>query len=318
VEPIIASDAAVIDSTSVSAAPVVTRFKTWSFAVLYGALATLPSCGAGPPSASARATSLAREHREGDAIAILREALLRHPDDLPSRRLLVRVLAMTGDLAAARREVDVLEHMLGSSDPIPWIELGHAYEMTHAYEPALEMYDHAADVAPADPRGPREGGLRAARWGEADWARPRLEEAVRRGADDVETWHALGLLRVLAKDLDQAELAYRAGLRVDPEALECHLGLATVAVLRADATKALVEYDILAAGRPGWAAAQLGRAWALEQLGRRQEAREAIAEAERLGGDPTAVARQRQKLDGPNAFGARRKGAPAEPVRKVP
>ena len=32
------------------------------------------------------------------------------------------------------------------------------------------------------------GGLRCARWGEAEQARPRLEEAVRRGATDVETY----------------------------------------------------------------------------------------------------------------------------------
>src|SRR2546425_854957 len=88
------------------------------------------------------------------------------------------------------------------------------------------------DVARA--RGPREGGMRAAHWGEIDWAKPRLEEAAKRGANDVEMWHALGLLRVHAKELPAAEEAYAAGLRLDPAAPECHLGLATVAVLRDD------------------------------------------------------------------------------------
>jgi cytochrome c-type biogenesis protein CcmH/NrfG len=267
-----------------------------------GALLPASACGASRPTAVERATSLAREHRESDAIRILRERLAAEPDDVPSRRLLVRVLAMTGDLASARREVGLLEQSLGPSDPVPWLELGHAYEMTHAYETALEMYDHAAEVAPTDSRGPREGGLRAARWGEVEWARPRLEEAIRRGANDVQTWHALGFLRALGHDLGQAEDAYRAGLRVNPASLECHLGLATIAVMREDAGAALAEYDFLAARRPTWAAAHLGRAWALGRLGRRQEARAAVVEAERLGGEPDVVARQLRLLqDAPPA-----------------
>ena len=267
------------------------RWARLGHAILWSALA----CSA--PTAFERATSLAREHRESEAAQVLRSHLASHPDDVPSRRLLVRVLAMTGDLAAARREVGVLEQTLGDSDPIPWIELGHAYEMTHDYEKALELYDHAAQVAPDDPRGPREGGMRAARWGEAEWARPRLEEAVRRGADDAQLWHALGLLRVLARELGPAEQAYRAGLHADPKALECHLGLATVAVMRDDPSGALAEYDILVARRPSWAPAHLGRAWALAQLGQKEAARAAIAEAERLGGDPSVIAEQRRRLE---------------------
>jgi tetratricopeptide (TPR) repeat protein len=244
-----------------------------------------------------RATSLAREHRENDAIRILREELVHHPDDIASRRLLIRVLALTGDLGAAAREVTALAQRLGDKNPLPYIELGHAYELAHEYERALEMYDYAAEIAPADERGPREGGMRAARWGEAEWARPRLEEAVRRGANDAETWHALGLVRVHAHDLDQAEQAYRAGLLADPKALDCHLGLATVAALRQDAKMALSEYEAILARRPNWAPGHLGRAWALGRLGRKNEAKSALSEAERLGGEPSVIAAQRRALD---------------------
>jgi tetratricopeptide (TPR) repeat protein len=257
----------------------------------------LVACAVGAPTPFQRATSLAREHREADAIRVLREHLACHPDDIASRRLLVRVLALTGDLGAAGREVDRLVKDLGENDPVPFLELGHAYELAHEYEKALEMYDHAAEVAPNDARGPREGGMRAARWGEVEWARPRLEEAVRRGANDVDAWHALGLLRVHARELDAAEEAYAAGLRVDPRAAECHLGLATVAVLRQDAARALAEYDAILALRPGFTPAHLGRAWALARLGRKAEARAALAEAERLGGEPAAIAAQRRELD---------------------
>jgi tetratricopeptide (TPR) repeat protein len=255
------------------------------------------ACAAGAPSPRERATSLAREHREADAIRLLRDHLACHGDDVASRRLLVRVLALTGDLGAASHEVDRLSQQLGQTDPLPFIELGHAYELAHEYEKALEMYDHAAEIAPGDPRGPRAGGMRAAHWGEVEWARPRLEEAARRGANDAEMWHALGLLRVHARDLQAAEEAYSAGLRADPAATECHLGLATVAVLRNDAGRALAEYDAIVASRPRFAPAHLGRAWALGRLGRKADARAALALAERLGADAAAIAAQRGALE---------------------
>jgi tetratricopeptide (TPR) repeat protein len=146
----------------------------------------IPFCGCtvGQPTALQRASSLARDHREPEAIAVLRDELRRHPEDVKSRRLLVRILALTGDLGAARREVEVLVQQLGSRDPLAYIELGHAYELVHEYEKAIEMYDYAAEIAPTDARGPREGGMRAAHWGQTEWARPRLEEAIRRGAND--------------------------------------------------------------------------------------------------------------------------------------
>jgi tetratricopeptide (TPR) repeat protein len=265
------------------------------------AIPLLYGCKTGQPTVLQRATSLAHDHREADAIRVLRDELERHPEDIKSRRLLVRVLALTGDLGAARREVEVLSQQLGSTDPLPYIELGHAYELAHDYEKALQMYDYAGEMAPKDARGPRAGGMRAAHWGEVEWARPRLEEAVRRGANDAEAWHALGLLRIHAGELDGAEKAYRAGLAVDSKAAECHLGLATVAVLRGNAAGALFEYDAIIAERPRFAPAHLGRAWALGRLGRKGEAREALATAEKLGGEPRAIAAERRELDAPES-----------------
>jgi Flp pilus assembly protein TadD len=260
--------------------------------VVVAALGLAPSgCKSGAPTALQRATAMAHEHREPEAIRLLRDELARNPHDVRSRRLLVRILALTGDLGAARREVEWLSAELGPNDPLPYVELGHAYELAHEYEKALEMYDKSAEIAPTDPRGPREGGMRAAHWGEVEWARPRLEEAVRRGANDAPLWHALGLLRVHAGELDGADTAYRAGLAVDPKATECHLGLATVAVARGDAERALAEYDAIVAAKPRFSPAHLGRAWALERLGRKEEARAAMATAEKLGGEARVEAK---------------------------
>src|SRR5208282_5603554 len=117
--------------------------------------------------------------------------------------------------------------------------------------------------APGSPAGPFEGGMRAAHWGEADEARPRLEEAVRRGMNDAEVWHALGVVRLHQKDMPAATDAYRRGLAADASQPENWLGLASVAVAQDDAKAALDAYTALLALRPAYGAAELGRAWAL-------------------------------------------------------
>ncbi len=263
------------------------------FAVVAGACA--------PPGATARAQALVREHREADAVVLLRGRLRDHPDDIGARRLLVRVLAFSGDVVAARAEVGELFARLPPGDVTPYLELGHALELAHRYDEALEAYDAAAGAAPASPDGPREGGMRCAHWGEAEPARERLEEAVRRGARDEETWHTLGLVMLKLGDLGAAEDAYRAGAAVEPRGAECLLGLATVAVVEGNAPKALEAYDQVLARRPRFGSAELGRAWALGKLGRTADALRAVDRAEALGAPEANVARQRRALAMGNA-----------------
>jgi tetratricopeptide (TPR) repeat protein len=251
------------------------------------------------PTPTQHAMSLARQHREGEAIASLRKALAQRPDDMDARAMLVRLLASAGDTTGAQVEATEMAKRLPPGDPRAWIELGHAREMAHDFEGALGAYDTAASAAPSSPAGPREGGMRAARWGEVEEAEPRLEEALRRGAKDAETWHALGLVRVHLKDLEGAEKAYRGGLAADPKSAENWLGLATVAALREDAAAALVAYDAILALRPRFAAGELGRAWALAKPGRKEEARGALDRAEELGAPAESVAKQRGALGGP-------------------
>jgi tetratricopeptide (TPR) repeat protein len=256
------------------------------------------------PSAVDRAQSLVRQHREEDAVTELRQDLARSPDDVRARRLLVRLLGLTGDLPGARRETEELARRMGPNDPTPYLELGHALELAHRYDEALGAYDDAAAAVPSSPAGPREGGMRCARWGETAAARPRLEEAVRRGANDVETWHALGLVRLHLGDFEGAEQAYRSGAAADANAPESWLGLASVAVAQGDATKALDAYDHLRALRPRFAPAELGRAWALARLGRKEDAARALDHAAELGAPPGNVARQRAGLSSPPAVEA--------------
>jgi tetratricopeptide (TPR) repeat protein len=266
---------------------------------LWLGLALGASLGCAAPNAVDQAQSLVRQRRADEAAAVLRARLDTRPDDVAARKLLIRVLAYAGDAAGARAQVTELARALPPNDPSPYIELGHAMELGHRYDEALEAYDRASAVAPVSPEGPREGGIRCAHWGEAEAAAPRLEEAVRRGSNDVETWHTLGLVRWHLGDYDGAKEAYRAAAAADPRSAEGWLGLATVAVAQGDGAAALAAYDQVLARRPRFAAAELGRAWALARLGRKDEAFEAIDRAEDLGAPPGPVAKQRAALQVP-------------------
>lgn len=260
------------------------------------ALTLVLGCASSAASPLPRATMLMDKGQTDAASQLLRSYLTKHPRAVAERRMLVRVEAARGQLGAAQVEVEQLAKQLGPSSPIPLVELGHALEMAHRYDEALEAYDQAAAVAPRDALGPLTGGLRAARWGELEWAEPRLNEAVRRDAKDPAAWHALGVVRLSRGDLPGAEQAYRSGLLADPAALENRVGLATLAISRGDLPAALVQYDAIAARRPNLADAQLGRSFALLGLGRFEDARRALDEAARLGGSPRVIAAQRAEL----------------------
>ncbi|HVJ14631.1 MAG TPA: tetratricopeptide repeat protein [Polyangiaceae bacterium] len=257
----------------------------------------LSACATNRPTAMQQAQLLADKGQHAAAAQVLERRLSEAPRDIEARRLLIRVYALDGQLGQSKRHAEVLFSQLGRGDAVPWVELGHALELNHRYDEALEHYDAAAAAAPKDPLGPLTGGLRAARWGEAEIAEPRLVEALRRDPRSAEAWHALGLVRLKLGDLQGAKSAYSSGLRADPHALENRLGLATVALAEGDAAAALAQYDAILAERPKFSDGELGRAWALIRLGRLDEAREALDRAYRLGANRAVIARQRRVLD---------------------
>ncbi len=248
------------------------------------------------PSVIGRALLLSDKGNYAEARALLERRLSQHPDDTAARKLLIRMHGFTGALDKAGVEAERLSTQLGAGDPSPFVELGYAYELAHRSAAALALSARAAELAPRDALGPKTGGLRAARWGEHEAARPRLEAALRRDPRDAEVWHALGLTCVALHDLDAAERAYRSGLRADPEALANQIGLATVALVRKDPAAALEAYNAVLARRPKFADAFLGRSFALIALGRLDEAEAALAEGARLGADRAAIARQRHAI----------------------
>jgi tetratricopeptide (TPR) repeat protein len=239
---------------------------------------------------------LVDKQQPAEAARVLREHIAKHPKAVTERKLLIRVLGAMGDLGAAKQEAARLAALLGPNAPEPWIELGHAHELSHRYEDALALYDRAGEVAPRDARGPSEAGIRAAHWGELEVAARRLEEALRRKPADARIWHVLGLVRVALGDLPGARNAYRAGLKANSRVLANRVGLATLALIAEDPAEALVQYDAIILARPRFADAQLGRSWALIKLGRFAEAEQALGRAAELKADPKALRAQQALL----------------------
>jgi Flp pilus assembly protein TadD len=255
----------------------------------------LSACSLGTPPLQ-RATLLAERGRTLEAIQMLEGYLAEHPAEQAERGLLIRLYGSAGDFAAAARQTERLAEVLPAESPLPWIELGAAFELGHRYDEALSAYDRAASVAPRDARGPKQGGIRAARWGELGLAEPRLREAVRRAPADAEAWHALGVVLIGLRRLDAARQAYTSGLAADERALENRLGLATVALRQNEPGAALEQYELLLAARPEFTEALLGKSWCLILMGEYASAAAVLQEAERLGADRTSIARQRSEL----------------------
>jgi hypothetical protein len=82
-------------------------------------------------------------------------------------------------------------------------------------------------------------------------------------------------------------------VRADPNALENHLGLATVALRMNQPEQALAEYDTLVAARPRFTAALLGKSWCLIVLERFDAAESVLEQAAAHGAAADSVTRQR-------------------------
>lgn len=279
-------------------------------------LASLSACVVPTPVEEAQA--LVRQNRPEEAAKKLRERLASHPEDIASRGLLIRIDGLLGRLDWARKDADLLAAQVGPTDPRPKIEMGHAFELAHEYERAIASYDEASALDPKSPSGPREAGLRAARWGEVELALPRLLEAVQRGADDAEVLHALALAQVHEHLYDDAERTYRKALAKHPDAVENWLGLATLALVKKDYAGALAAYESLARRRPESTQASLGRAYALAKLGRRDEAARELSHAESLGAPAAYVSKQRAALAAPASPVPPRAPAESAPEDPVP
>ncbi len=276
----------------------------WRRPAFAWAMGLVLGCGAAAADPVQRAIALAGGGHPREALVLLDRA--ERPVSLRHEQLRLRLCAQLGDMAGVSESFERLAERSAPGNPLPWLELGRAYELSHAYEEALLAYDRAASSAPADPAGPKTGGRRAARWGRFDWAEPRLREALRRRPGDAEAWHALGFVLQSTGRLHAARAAYEHGLERDPARLDNRLGLATVALRQGRPARALHHYRALVEARPGYVEGWLGVSWASIALHRFREAQEALTEASRRGASPAVVGQQRRWMQNEQARGAAR------------
>ncbi len=129
-------------------------------------------------------------------------------------------------------------------------------------------------------------GTRLLRWGEPEQAVEPLRRAVELGPAHAETWNALALALYHSGDLAGAERTFRRGMRQHPEHRGLYLGLAAILINAHRFADALRVYDAVCERWSDFAAAHVGRAILLHELGRRDEAEAAFERAVEVAPDP--------------------------------
>jgi tetratricopeptide (TPR) repeat protein len=114
-------------------------------------------------------------------------------------------------------------------------------------------------------------GLYAA--GEFEAARLQLDDKVSGGETDAEAYRLQAQAAEATADFDQAEQAYRASLRVDPEQPRVHQALATLLAKRGDLAAAIVEGEAAVQQDPRFAGAMLQLGDLYARAGRFADAR---------------------------------------------
>jgi Flp pilus assembly protein TadD len=226
-----------------------------------------------------------------EAARAFREAAEASPDDAEAWGRVAHA-----ELFAERpwRARDAFEQVarLRPGDPHPLVEIGFTFELERAYDHALERYLAAEAVAPESAYAYRVTGTRLLRWGKAALAIEHLARAVALEPAHEETANALGLAYYHAGRLVEAEQAFRDGLARHPESQRLSLGLAALLVNAQRYEDALAVYDEVVAHAPRFAAAHIGRALLLDELGRRAEAEAALVVAVEVAEDKREARRR--------------------------
>jgi Flp pilus assembly protein TadD len=140
-------------------------------------------------------------------------------------------------------------------------------------------------------------GVRLLRWGRAAEAVPHLARATALDPESAATWNALAVAQFHAGDGAAAlDTFARASAEREARGLafdrDLAIGEAALLVRSQRYEEALSRYDAIVAHVPRFAAAHVGRALVLHELGRCEEARAAFARSVDASGD-TLEARAR-------------------------
>lgn len=168
------------------------------------------------------------------------------------------------------------------------IYLGHAHELSRAYDRAEAAYRAAMALEPTRAFPYRVLGTRLLRWGRAEEAIPLFQDALQRDFAHAETHHALAIAFAHSGQPQQAEQTLRTALKRFPKERSLRLGLAALVVNRAGYEEALALYGEVLRDAPDFAPAYVGRGLLLLQLGQKAEAERELLRAVAL--DPKNAA----------------------------
>lgn len=226
--------------------------------MLLAALVATPLVAQAPDSTLSRARALAEAGAWHQAADLFQAALARHPAD---------------------------STLLG--------ETVDALEACGRWREAIPLLDRYLQAHPGDARRHWQRGLFGAWSGDRDGGLHHLRRAVALQPDDAEYRASLGeVLSWRPADRPEARAHYQAALERDGTNVRARVGMANLLVWSGHAREALPAFDRILSQEPGHVGARSGKAGALAQLHRHDEARELYVGSLRLApGDPLLVAR---------------------------
>lgn len=172
-------------------------------------------------------------------------------------------------LAARRPEPRELAAAFGS--------LAELYDVYRLPEAAIACYENAARLDPASFTWPYELGLATAQRGDLEAAAAAYRRALALSPENAPARLRLAEVELTDGRLEEAAAGFRPVLEEEGYAAAAHYGLGRVELARGDAAEALTHFDAALALEPEAGVVHHSRGLALRQLGRLDEAREALA-----------------------------------------
>lgn len=148
--------------------------------------------------------------------------------------------------------------------------LHHAYDL---FEPAIEVYGEAIELAPQDHRWVYLRGMARRRLNDLESAVADFARAAELAPEDVPSWVRLGEVAADRGEADRAEQALSTALELDPDCAAAHFTLGQHARAAGDLAAAVHSFERVLELQPETSAVRTPLGLTYRDLGREEEAR---------------------------------------------
>jgi tetratricopeptide (TPR) repeat protein len=207
------------------------------------------------------------------------------------------------DIAAYKAKNSALEEKagarlveIGEGSPEFHLLMGKAHLNRGEYDDAVKELDAAAQADPKLPFVHFNLGLAYVHKQDYDRARDEFHKDISIAPDVPFSYEQLGSLEATAGNEDEAAKNYRAALKLDPQMVTAHMGLAKIAERQRHYAAALSELDRVIALESGNASARYLRGQVLVRMGREKEGRAELASATKMLNEQRAA--RHKELEG--------------------